>query len=150
MDPEQNRTAEVIAFLLEGARDNLEGLCQAARLARNPELRSLFFKQADAGQALVDRIEGEAGSFERPVPGDGTMIGDIHKAFTWARNSLARGSDKALVEEAVCGSSMIAKRFETIAADERIPAKARDAAAEGLASLRRQQGEIGKMASHYG
>ena len=77
------------------------------------------------------------------------MLGDVRKVFTWARNMAAGGSDKALVEEATRGTGLIAGGFEEVARDERIPAVAREAAERGLAHLKRQQGEIATMASHY-
>lgn len=123
--PETNpRAAEVLNWLLEGVHDSADGLRQAASLARNPTFQAIFTERASQRDALIGEIEAEVRSFGAEPVVEGSMIGDIHHAFTKLRDLVARGSDKAVVEEAARGEGLVEQRFEAVAEDAQAPAKA--------------------------
>ena len=146
--PDQ-RTAEVLNWLLEGVHDSADGLRQAASLARNPTFRTLFTEHADKRDALIGEIETEVRSFGAEPVVEGSMIGDIHHAFTKLRDLVAHGSDKAVVEEAARGEGLVDGRFEAVAQDAQAPAKARELAGRFAARLKPDQQQIADLAEQF-
>ena len=143
------RTAEVLNWLLEGVYDSADGLRQAASLARNPTFQAIFTERAAKRDALIGEIQAEVRSFGgRPI-GDGSMIGDVHHAFTKLRDLVGHGSDKAVVEEAARGEGLVVQRFEAVAEDAQAPAKARELAGRVAADLKTDRQQIAELSQQF-
>jgi uncharacterized protein (TIGR02284 family) len=125
MTETKTRTAEVLNWLLEGVHDSADGLRQAASLARNPTFQAAFTERAAERDALIGELEAEVRSFGGEPVAEGSMIGDVHHAFTKLRDLVAHGSDKAVVEEASRGEGLIQQRFEAVVQDQQAPPEAR-------------------------
>jgi uncharacterized protein (TIGR02284 family) len=149
MTDSKPRTVEVLNWLLEGVHDSADGLRQAASLARNPSFQAIFNERASQRDALIGEIEAEVRSFGAEPACEGSMIGDIHHAFTKLRDLVAHGSDKAVVEEAARGEALIEQRFEAVAEDAQAPAKARELAGRVVAKLKTDQQQIAGLRQQF-
>jgi uncharacterized protein (TIGR02284 family) len=136
------RAGEALNELLRNAVDSAEGYRQAASLARNPTFQSVFRDRAEAREGLVRTLEGEARSFGAPPVQMGTLIGEAHKVFTFARNAVSRTSDKGLIEELARREGLVIRNFTAVAEDVSAPEPARRIAADALADLTAAQREL--------
>jgi len=143
------RAVELLNWLLEGLHDSADGLRQAASLARNPAFQTLFTERAGQRDALIGQIEAEVRSFGDEPACEGSMIGDVHHAFTKLRDLVAHGSDKAVVEEVVRGEALVEQRFEAVADDVQAPAKARELAGRMVARLKTDQQQIADLRQQF-
>jgi uncharacterized protein (TIGR02284 family) len=145
MDETQQRTGEVLNWLLQGANDSAQGFRQGADLARNPELKTLFSERAQQREALAGRIAAEVRSFEQPPSEGGTMIGEAHRAFTYLRDAVSHGSDKGLVEELLRRERALRDKFQSATEDEKLPSHARSVATDALPGFAETAGELAKI-----
>jgi hypothetical protein len=72
----------------------------------------------------------------------GTMIGEAHRIFTFARNAVSGASDKALIAELARREGLVIRNFETVANDGSAPDPARRIAADALADLTAGRAEL--------
>jgi uncharacterized protein (TIGR02284 family) len=133
------RTGDVLNRLLQSAYDSAEGFRQGASLARNPKFKSFFNERAGERDALVRTIEAEVRSFGADPAAQGTVVGEAHRLFTYARDVLSRDSDKGLVEELVRRERVIVQTFESVADDSLEPDAARRVATDAFQRLSRDQ-----------
>jgi uncharacterized protein (TIGR02284 family) len=133
------RAGEALNALLRSAVDSAEGYRQAASLARNPTFQTLFRDRAEAREGLVRTLETEARSFGAPPVQMGTLVGEAHRLFTFARNAVSGASDKGLIEELSRREGLVIRNFEQVAKDGGAPEPARRIAADALAGLTAEQ-----------
>jgi uncharacterized protein (TIGR02284 family) len=140
---------EVLNALLQSAYDSVDGFRQGASLARNPEFQSLFRERAEEREQLAERIAAEVRAFGVDPANLGTIAGEAHQLFTYARNAVARGSDKGLVEELVRREDLVTQRFQAVADDGLSPEPARKIAADALATLAPQRDELETLSRQF-
>jgi uncharacterized protein (TIGR02284 family) len=150
VDQPQDRTEEVLSWLLDGANDALQTLRQASELARNPSLRSFFLERAEEGEQLAAEIRSGL-TVTGPIvrSDDGTVVGVLHRVFAQGRNLVSGDSDKAVVEEAARGAALAENRFAAVADDERIPNKARAIASRAIGTLKAQREALDELRGQY-
>jgi uncharacterized protein (TIGR02284 family) len=149
MDETQQRTGEVLNWLLGGASDSAEGFRQGAALARNPKLKTLFAERAKQREQLVDEIAAEVRSFdEAPLEG-GTVIGEAHRAFTYLRDAISRDSDKGLVEELLRRERALSGKFQSAIDDPRLPSHARNVATTAFPGFAETADELAKIDQEF-
>lgn len=136
------RAGEALNELLRSAVDSAEGYRQAASLARNPSFQSLFRDRTQAREGLVRTIEAEARAFGAPPVQMGTLAGEAHRLFTFARNAVSGASDKGLIEELARREGLVLRSFTSLAQDGAAPEPARRIAADTLPGLTADQREL--------
>jgi uncharacterized protein (TIGR02284 family) len=133
---------EVMNGLLQSAVDSADGFRKAAELVRNPEFKTLFTERAQQRDGLAGEIEAGVRSFGgEPVRG-GSVLAEAHRAFVQVRDLIARGSDKAVVEEVARAEDYVQLRFDEAAADATLPAPARQLAERASQALKAEHQEI--------
>lgn len=141
--------AEALNALLQSAYDSVDGFRQGASLARNPEFQALFRDRAKEREQLADKIADEVRSFGAEPAQLGTVAGEAHQLFVYARNAIARGSDKGLVEELVRREGLVTERFRAVADDGGAPDVARKVAVNALATLAAQRDELETLSKQF-
>lgn len=136
------RGGGVLNELLKNAHDSAEGYRQAASLARNPAFQSLFRDRAEQREGLVRTLETEARWAGAEPARTGTVIGEVHKIFTLARDAVSGTSDRGLVAELARREGLVVRHFQAVAQDGSAPEPARRIAAEALAGLTADQREL--------
>ncbi len=136
------RTAEALNQLLRSAHDSADGFRQGASLARNPAFQTLFRNRAEEREGLIHTLEAELRSFGAEPAQEGTLLGEAHQLFTYARDAVDRGSDRGLVKELVRREGLVARSFEAMAGDIAAPQEARQIAAGALGNLTAERHEL--------
>lgn len=106
--------------------DSIKGYKNAATRVKTPELAAFLSKiaaerkemQLDIGAAIV-RVEPDMDL------ADGTLKGDLHRAWISIRETLASSTDHAVLQECVRGEDYLAERFKTVLNDKDTPEEAR-------------------------
>jgi uncharacterized protein (TIGR02284 family) len=143
------RAGEALNWLLQAALDSADGFRQAADLARNPEFRALFLARAGEREALATAIGDEVRAAGGEPTTAGSVVGELHQAFTRLRNLVDRGSDKGLLAELVRNERAAADKFARAADDPRMPAEAREAAAGARPGLAAAADELAKLEAQF-
>ena len=135
--PDANaHAAEVLSGLIETTLDSADGYDKAADLARNPTFQALFKQRAQARRGLTGQLADEVRTFGGEPHLQGSLFGPVHRAFLIARDTIARHSDKAVVEEVERGEQFINARFEQAATDPDLPIRVRQSLKRAQAALR--------------
>jgi uncharacterized protein (TIGR02284 family) len=142
-------TGEVLNQLLRSAHDSADGFRQGASLARNPAFKSLFERRAQERAGLILTLEAEVKSFGADPVSDGTLVGEANRLVTYARDAVARSSDKGLIAELVRREALATRNFEAVADDGLAPERARKIAAEALEKLTAQQHEREELSEQF-
>lgn len=140
------RGAEVLNSLLRSAYDSADGFRQGASQARNPTFKALFGERAEAREQLIETITAELRAIGAEPVQDGTIIGEAHQLFMYARDALARGSDRGLIDEIVRREGLVTQNFASVADDALAPERARAIASGELPRLRAERDELERLA----
>lgn len=149
MDETQQRSGEVLNWLLQGANDSAQGFRQGAALARNPKLQTLFSERAQQREQLGAQIAAEVRTFDQAPLERGTVIGEAHRAFTYLRDAISQDSDKGLVEELLRRERALCGKFQSAIEDTRLPSQAREVATTALPSFAETTEELAKIDQEF-
>ena len=89
---------EVLSELVKVSNDGAEGFSDAADLADDPQLKTLFYERAQQCSEAVDELRGCIAELGGVPPDGGTMAGAAHRNWQKVRAALS-DSNKAALEE---------------------------------------------------
>ncbi|MGV9013127.1 MAG: ferritin-like domain-containing protein [Flavobacteriales bacterium] len=102
--------------------DSIKGYKDAAARVKTPELAAFLSNIAVERKEMQMRI---GSAIIRVDPdsdlGDGTLKGDLHRAWISIREALASSTDHAVLQECVRGEDYLAERFKTVLEENDTP-----------------------------
>jgi uncharacterized protein (TIGR02284 family) len=121
----QKTQRTVLNHLVEVSRDAERGFAIAARTARTPELKHLFYRLAKQRREFARELVPHARRLEGAPIAGGTPLAPWHRAWIRVRGRVARNRDRAVFEEAVRGERFAAAAYDD-AVNVGLPPDARD------------------------
>ncbi|MBK9420873.1 MAG: PA2169 family four-helix-bundle protein [Flavobacteriales bacterium] len=104
--------------------DSIKGYNEAAEKVKTPELAFFLANIATERRTLRHEL-GEEARRLRPDADltDGTLKGDVHRAWIGIREALSSSSDNSVLQECARGEDYLADRFKSVMEDEDTPAE---------------------------
>lgn len=136
MDQEKHIGALKDLYQLLG--DSVKGYREAASQVKSPELK-VFMSNLSAERATLKQDLGQAVhrlSPDHDKLDEGTLKGDLHRAWMDIREALSSSSDRAVLDECHRGEDFLVDRYRTVLDDEDIPGELR-------VLLRKQVAQVG-------
>jgi uncharacterized protein (TIGR02284 family) len=107
--------------LVQVTRDSQELYDAVADSSGNPELAQLCRRFAAAKGELIEALKLELVSLGGPVPADGTLMGELRRAFTSLRASLSTHADVIRSAELEQSEDRLLQAYERALDDLRAP-----------------------------
>lgn len=115
----------VLNHLIEVCRDAERGFATAARAARKPALKRLFYALAEQRREFAQELLPHAECLEGAAVTDGSRLGMLHRGWIRVKARLTGNPDRAVLEEAARGERVAVAAYDDAIAD-RLPPEARD------------------------
>jgi len=125
----------VLNHLIEVCRDAERGFATAARTAKRPALKYLFYTLAEQRRDFAQELLPHAERLEGAAVPDGSRLAMLHRAWIRVKARFAGDPDRAVLEEASRGERVSVAAYDDAVTD-RLPPDARDVIAAQDLSVR--------------
>ncbi len=120
---DNNATRSALKDIAELLIDSRKGYQEAAERVEAPHLKQLLTKLSSERSPLVNEIESQLRMFgEDAMPKDGTMKGDLHRAWIDIRDSLSGSSNANVLNECERGEKYLLERYDEYINDQDVSA----------------------------
>ena len=116
----QNHDIRVLNRLIETTIDSADGYAEAAKESQSSRFASTFQERASERRQVASRLQQQVRALNGKVEDDGTVLAAAHRAFMKLRESVSKGSDKAVIDEVERGEDHIKAKFEDALKDNGI------------------------------
>jgi uncharacterized protein (TIGR02284 family) len=145
MQAGEQHAVKVLNGLIETTLETAEGYKEAAEHTRNPEYKRMFAERAQRRRELMRRLQEEVRSFGAKPDDHQSMMGKLHTKFSGLKETMAGGSDKAVIDEVERGEDVIKARYAKAAADNDLPQRVRQMLVACAAEVKAEHDEISKI-----
>jgi uncharacterized protein (TIGR02284 family) len=121
----QKTQRTVLNHLIEVCRDAERGFATAARAAKKPALKRLFYTLAEQRRDFAQELLPHAEDLEGAAAGKGSPLALLHRAWIRVKGRLVATSDRAVLEEVARGERVAVAAYDD-AVNDRLPPDARD------------------------
>jgi uncharacterized protein (TIGR02284 family) len=111
---------ETVRKLATACHDGARGYEEAAKEARDPDLKWMCEQLASERKSFGERLETALESYGKHVPAYGTVAGDVHHAWMRARAALENHRPSSILAECERGEFHALKLYEQ-AMKEKLP-----------------------------
>jgi uncharacterized protein (TIGR02284 family) len=119
MDIKKTRSA--LKDLAELLIDSRKGYHEAAERVEAPHLKQLLTKLSTERAPLISEIESQLRMFgEDDMPKDGTVKGDLHRAWIDIRDSLSGSANANVLDECERGEKHLLDRYDDLLKDNEL------------------------------
>ena len=145
MQAGEQHAVKVLNGLIETTLETAEGYKEAAEHTHNPEYKRMFAERAQRRRELMRRLQEEVRSFGAKPDDHQSMMGKLHTKFSGLKETMAGGSDKAVIDEVERGEDVIKAKFEKAAQDADLPEPARQLVATAYTEVKADHDTISAL-----
>ncbi len=120
-----SKTIAVLNELLETSRDGEMGFTKAAEKVKEPEVKSMFLKQAKQCGSAARELETQIGALGSMVDKSGSVSGALHRGWVDVKAAITGHDTLAILEETERGEDY-AKKVYTEALELDLPVDVRE------------------------
>ncbi len=115
---EMKDTTKGLRNLAELLMDSRKGYQEAADRAEAPHLKQLLMKLSNGRTPLITEVESQLRMLgEDDMPKDGTLKGDLHRAWIDIRDSLSGSDNATVLAECERGEKYLLERYDELIND---------------------------------
>jgi uncharacterized protein (TIGR02284 family) len=116
---DMKNTRKALNNLVELLIDSRKGYQEAAERVEAPHLKQLLTKLSTERAPLISEVESQLRMVgEDDMPKDGTVKGDLHRAWIDIRDSLSGSENANVLDECERGEKYLLERYDDIIKDE--------------------------------
>jgi len=108
-------------LLLEKNYDAEKGYKNAAENIENSELKKFFTQRAAERKVFVEELKLEIVSINQEYDKNGSLLGDIHRAWMDLKAALSSNNDEAILEEAIRGEKASIEEYNAVLSEITLP-----------------------------
>jgi len=101
--------------------DSERGYAEAAQYAKSKPVKELLQQISRGRASLITDIAAELMRAGSTPPEDGTLKGDLHRAWMDIRHALTGADDGSMLDECERGENYLTERYDTIVSDTALP-----------------------------
>ncbi len=120
---DQNVSIDTLKDLYKLLGDGIKGYQEASSKAATPQLASFLSTLASDRMGMKQELGTAIGQLHPGVDklDDGTLKGDLHRAWLDIRQALTSSEDPAVLAECERGEEYLTKRYDTVMEDSKTP-----------------------------
>lgn len=108
-------------LLLEKNYDAEKGYKNAAENIENSELKKFFTQRAAERKDFAEELKLEIVSINQEYDKNGSLLGDIHRAWMDLKAVLSSNNDEAILEEAIRGEKASIEEYNAVLSEITLP-----------------------------
>ncbi len=120
-------TSSALTNLTELLIDSRKGYQEAAERVEAPHLKQLLLKLSSERTPLVNELQAQLRMMGvDDIPNDGTLKGDLHRAWIDVRDSLTGSPNANVLDECERGEKYLLERYDDVLEDADIAPSVKD------------------------
>lgn len=142
--PTNNNDIGIINRLIEVTIDSAEGYGEAAKDAKNPELKAIFERRARERMAAFHALQSQVKALGGQPEDEGTLLASMHRAFVNLRTAV-QSNDLSVVDEVERGEDHIKAKYEDAIRGGQLSASSLAAVEQAYESVRSGHDEMSQL-----
>ncbi|RDS79505.1 PA2169 family four-helix-bundle protein [Dyella monticola] len=139
-----NDDIAILNRLIEVTIDSAEGYGEAAKDARNPELKAIFQRRVDERMAAFHSLQSQVTALGGQPEDEGTLLASMHRAFVNLRATVQSG-DLSVVDEVERGEDRIKAKYDDAIRSGELSASSLAAVEQAYESVRSGHDEMSQL-----
>lgn len=136
----------VLNHLIEATIDSADGYREAAKDAKNPELKAIFERRARERLAAFHSLQSQVEALGGQPEEEGSLLASMHRAFLNLRTSVSSGAaDLAVIDEVERGEDHIKAKYQDAIKDGKLSVSSLAVVQRAFESVRSGHDEMSRL-----